>query len=119
MVYNLEPKIIECNNCQNLNVEIRNNFSSIINQTFGEVVLGIVKNTNFDVFNESAGEFTTICKNVTLFGIDVPLYKRKNYFYMHKFSNSYSCRADICSPTEKIFSETMAKCVCSFPCGLI
>ena len=117
MVFSLSAVDItnQCSNCQDLNVEIRNNFSSIVNKTLGSIVLDSVKYGEFDVFNESAGEFTTICKNVTLLGIDAPLYRRKNYFYMHEFSNSYSCRADICSSTKKLFQETTAVCVCSKP----
>ena len=108
----IETHLDECEECKNLEVKIGNNFSSIINQTLGEIVLSSVKYGEFDVFNESAGEFTTLCRNVTLLGVDVPLFRRKNYFYVHKFSKAYSCRSDNCTPTEKIFIKTTANCIC-------
>ena len=105
----------ECSQCQNMEVKIKNNFTEIINKTLGGLVLDVVKNGEFDIFDENAGEFTTLCKNVSLLGVDIPFYKRKNYFYMHRFSNAYSCRADICLPTQKLFPETTTNCVCSLP----
>ena len=71
-----ETPLNETEECKNMEVKIANNFSRIINQTLGEIVLSSVQYGEFDIFNETAGEFTTLCRNVTLLCIDATLFRR-------------------------------------------
>lgn len=114
-LFSLETKeviLAELPQYKDLKINIENNFAKIIRKKLGYIVVDLIKGEELDIFSEDKGALKEFCKNVTLLGIDIPLNKRKNYLYVHKFKNAYLCRSEICNPTNIKLKETTSECVC-------
>ena len=115
-VFSLDSKetpLQSCVECTDLKIEIENSFAKIIRKKLGYIVLDLIKGEELDVFSEDKGALNEFCKNVTLLGIDIPLNKRKNYLYVHKFKNAYLCLAENCISTKIKLKDATSECVCN------
>ena len=108
------PMSSPCPDCLEKILNITNNFSKIINDTFGYLVHDVIKTKKIDIFNKDVDEFTQFCKSVSLLGIDIPLVKRRNYLYPHEFNNLFLCNLYNCDSTNRTMGDLISTCKCKF-----
>ena len=91
---------------------IVNNFSNSLNDILGPVVLDLVASEKIEILDRDSDVYNNICKNITFFGIDMPLKKRLNYLYFHKYSEPLLCFSENCTIEENDYNNLTTTCKC-------
>ena len=101
-----------CHSCLSANYTVTNRLSDALNDTFGQAILALINSEKIDILNKESDIYNDMCKNVTLFGIDIPLKKRLHYLYLHKYLELILCNSENCTIEEYSYENSFVVCKC-------
>ena len=116
--YDEDLKLVDttqnCNSCKNKEYTITNNYIKNVDRALGPLVAGIVESEKINIFERDSNVYNSICQNITLLSIDMPLKKRLSLLYPHDFSEQMACLGgkDICVIEEFNLDESTCTCKC-------
>ena len=101
-----------CGSCTNKEYTITNNYVKNVDRAFGPLVAGIVESEKINIFERDSNVYNSICQNITLLSIDMPLKKRLSLLYPHAFSEQMACLGESCVIEEFNLDESTCTCKC-------
>ena len=102
----------KCPQCIDTNFYINNNYSSILFDKFGNVVLNKIIINNIDIFNENEIIFKDSCKGFDISGIDLPLNLRIEEIFFGKEAKKIICKDNSCIINNKSLTYFIGTCQC-------
>ena len=102
-----------CPSCFDVNYTVTNRFYEALNNSFGQAILSLVYSENLDILSKESDFYNDICKNVTFYGIDMPLKERLHYLYLYKYLEPILCNSENCTIEEYFYENSSIKCKCS------
>ena len=116
--YDLETKYLVpnkyCPSCVDINYNVTNKINYTLNNVLGSVVTNLIISEKIEFIDRDSDIYNDICKNVTFFGIDLPLKKRLNYLYLHNYTELILCNAENCTLAEYEYENYTITCKCKF-----
>ena len=106
---NIRDKCLKCKEYQ-----ITNNYTNIITNYIGTIMLNLVQSENIDLFNEKENIFNDICHNLTINNFDYPLKERKSKFYLGNSNNKniILCGDENCNLIKDNKNNSTSICSC-------
>ena len=101
-----------CKPCLDIDYTITNNFYEPLKEALGLSIANLVHLENLDIIDKDSDIYIDICKNVTPNGIDIPLKKRLNYLYLHKYLEQVLCITENCTMEEYSMENLTIVCKC-------
>lgn len=101
-----------CQSCLNVDYTLTKRFDAPLNDTLGEAILNFAISENLDVMDRKSDFYNDICKNVTPYGIDIPLKKRLYYLYLDKYLEPLLCDSDNCIIDQYFYENLTVVCKC-------
>ena len=101
-----------CKPCLDIDYTITNNFYETLKEALGLSIANLVHLENLDIIDKDSDIYIDICKNVTPNGIDIPLKKRLNYLYLHKYLEQVLCITENCTMEEYSMENLTIVCKC-------
>ena len=105
----------ECPECSNIKINIKNNFEKNLNKVLGaQIKNAIFSMKKVDIFNPEDKIFKDICSNFTVSGIDIPVNKRKDIFYLGEEKNAIICGSPNCKIVNDKYdlNKLVGECKC-------
>jgi predicted nucleic acid-binding Zn finger protein len=116
--YDLETKYLVpnkyCPSCFDIDYNITNKLNYTLNDVLGTIVTNLIISEKVEFIDRDSNTYNDICKNVTFFGIDLPLRKRLNYLYLHNYTEQILCNAENCTLVEYEYENFTVTCKCKF-----
>jgi hypothetical protein len=114
--YDEDLKLVDttanCDSCKNKEYTITNNYIKNVDKALGPLVASIVESEKINIFERDSNVYNSICQNITLLSIDIPLKKRLSYLYPHDFSEQMACLGEKCVIEEFNVDESTCTCKC-------
>ena len=101
-----------CEPCLDIDYTITNKFYNPLKEALGLSIANLVNFENIDIIDKDSDVYNNICKNVTPNGIDIPLKKRLNYLYLHKYLEEVLCISENCTMEEYSIENLTIVCKC-------
>ena len=105
----------ECPECSNIKINIKNNYENNLNKVLGtQIKNAIFSMKKVDIFNPEDKIFKDICSNFTVSGIDIPVNKRKDVFYLGDEKNEIICGSPNCKIVNDKYdlNKLVGECKC-------
>ena len=90
---------------------ITNFFFPSIQKEFGSLVANLVKTEKINIFDKDSDFFNDYCRNITFYGIDMPLNQRA-ILYTHKYSERIACLGENCELINISYENLTTTCRC-------
>ena len=103
----------KCDSCTDKEYTITNNYIKNIDRALGPLVASLVDSEKINIFERDSNVYNSICQNITLLSIDMPLKKRLSLLYPHNFSEQMACLGEKCAIEEFNFDESTCTCKCN------
>ena len=94
------------------NLIIINNFTNEIYTELGKSITDKILENDIDPFNENTEIFNNICKNFTIYGIDIPIKERRKLIFLGYKEKEIVCNDINCDIEEKYFYNFTGICKC-------
>ena len=104
----------ECPECIGLDYEIKNNYTSEINNLLGNVLSNVVYKYNINVLNSSDPYFHESCLNLQIQTIDTSIETRRSVFYLGEQLTKIACLDDDCVIDSVSYDNYIGSCNCKF-----
>ena len=102
----------KCDSCTDKEYTITNNYIKNIERALGPLVASLVDSEKINIFERDSNVYNSICQNITLLSIDMPLKKRLSLLYPDNFSEQMACLGENCAIEEFNFDESTCTCKC-------
>ena len=114
--YDLETKYLNpnkyCHSCLEIDYNITNKFYNPLKDALGLVAANLITSEKIEFVDRDSDIYNDICKNVTFFGIDLPLKQRLKYLYLHNYTEQILCNSENCTLEEYDYENITTKCKC-------
>jgi len=114
--YDLETKYLNpnkyCQSCLEIEYNITNKFYNLLKEALGLVVANLITSEKIEFVDRDSDIYNDICKNITFFGIDLPLKQRLKYLYLHNYTEQILCNSENCTLEEYDYENITTKCKC-------
>ena len=107
----LDPNKL-CKSCLDTDYNITRKFDVDLNDTLGAALVNLIYSENLDIVDKESDFYNKLCKNVTIDGIDIPLNKRLNIFYLHKYLDVIFCNSENCTIGDYSYENSTVTCKC-------
>ena len=103
---------IYCPTCLETDYIFVNKFIEPLTEILGPIVADLVASEKIGIFDRESQMYNDICQNITFFGIDMPLKKRLNYLYFHKYLQQILCNSENCTVEVNNYDDLTSTCKC-------
>ena len=114
--HDLETKFLNpnkyCQPCLEIDYNITNKFYNPLKDALGLVVANLITSEKIEFAERDSDIYNDICKNITIFGIDLPLKQRLKYLYLHNYTEQILCNSENCTLEECDYENLTTKCKC-------
>ena len=102
----------ECPECLDIMFDINNNYTSIVKNKLGDLILNKIVLNDFDIFDVNDKVFNNICINFTIAGIDMPINLRLEKIFLGLETEKIICTDNSCIYNNKTLSNFTGVCQC-------